>query len=290
MQLSSTLRTPLDQYVDNYFTSKVKDLSKAFNYPESEIEYVLEFGVREIKRAPSRRSSSRESETSCPPSDSVTANGPTLVGDSKSLSDSVTSNGPTLVGDSKSLSDSVTANGPTLVGDSKSLSDSVTKPSSKSAPRSPNDRSASPETCVHQIKGVNARMCGRGAKYIFEDKWYCKTHLKIYTTKKGKKKVEEKSIAKKIWKKKTLEKKFNFVEEGNYYVDTRTRICVSPNSKEAFGILPENGDVVQPLQEEHLELLAASNLKYRELTSHLDPILSESDDDELILLSSDDSD
>ena len=272
MQLSSTLRTPLDQYVDNYFTSKVKDLSKAFNYPESEIEYVLEFGVREIKRAPSRRSSSRESETSCPPSDSVTANGPTLVGDSKSLSDSVTSNGPT------------------LVGDSKSLSDSVTKPSSKSAPRSPNDRSASPETCVHQIKGVNARMCGRGAKYIFEDKWYCKTHLKIYTTKKGKKKVEEKSIAKKIWKKKTLEKKFNFVEEGNYYVDTRTRICVSPNSKEAFGILPENGDVVQPLQEEHLELLAASNLKYRELTSHLDPILSESDDDELILLSSDDSD
>jgi len=260
MQLSSTLRTPLDQYVDNYFTSKVKDLSKAFNYPESEIEYVLEFGVREIKRAPSRRSSSRESETSCPPSDSVTANGPTLV------------------------------------GDSKSLSDSVANPSSKSAPRSPNDRSASPETCVHQIKGVNARMCGRGAKYIFEDKWYCKTHLKIYTTKKGKKKVEEKSIAKKIWKKKTLEKKnplekkFNFVEEGNYYVDTRTRICVSPNSKEAFGILPENGDVVQPLQEEHLELLAASNLKYRELTSHLDPILSESDDDELILLSSDDSD
>ena len=42
---------------------------------------------------------------------------------SKIGSDCVTANGPTLVGDSKSLSDCVTANGPTLVGDSKSLSE-----------------------------------------------------------------------------------------------------------------------------------------------------------------------
>ena len=94
-------------------------------------------------------------------------------------------------------------------------------------------------------------------------------------------------MAKKIWKKKQLlEKKFNFVKEGKYYVDTRTRICVSPTSKEAFGILPENGDPLQPLQEKQIELLAASNLKYREPAPVSAEVLSESDDDEeeLVLL------
>ena len=62
MKLYLTLRTPLDEYVDNYFASKVKDLARSFNLSESDINEVLEFGVRQIKRAPSRRSSSRESE------------------------------------------------------------------------------------------------------------------------------------------------------------------------------------------------------------------------------------
>ena len=224
MQLSLTLRTPLDEYVDNYFASKVKDLARSFNLSESDINEVLEFGVRQIKRAPSRRSSSRESEP---------------------------------------------------------------------LPPETQHRAAAVEKCAHPIKGVNPRICNRGAKHTFEGKGYCKTHLKIYTKtplvkKKGKNLGEAKSIAKKIWQKKTLEMKFNFVEEDNYYVDTHTRICISPNSKEAFGILPENGDALQPLQEEHLELLAASNLKYRETTSHLDSVFSESDD-ELILLPSEDS-
>ena len=255
MELSVTLRTPLDQYVDDYFTSKVKDLAKAFKRTESEVEYVLEFGVRELKRAPSRRSSSRESKSSSPVK---------LVLEHPPVSTDI---------DKPDKPDKPDAT-------SVLISDSVPTPVKK---------------CVHQIKGVNPRICERGAKHTFEDKWYCKTHLKIYTKtpsakKKGKKPVEEKSIAKKIWQKKTLEKKFNFVEEDNYYVDTHTRICISPNSKEAFGILPENGDGLQPLQEEHLELLAASNLKYRESTSHLDSGFSESDDDdELILLPSEDS-
>ena len=67
MQLSVTLRSPLDQYVDDYFGSKVKDLATAFNLPETDIVYVLEFGCREIKRAPSRRSSSRESDPAVEP-------------------------------------------------------------------------------------------------------------------------------------------------------------------------------------------------------------------------------
>ncbi len=40
MQLSVTLRSPLDQYVDDYFGSKVKDLATAFNLPETDIVYV----------------------------------------------------------------------------------------------------------------------------------------------------------------------------------------------------------------------------------------------------------
>ena len=226
MQLSSTLRTPLDQYVDAYFASKVKDLARSFNLSESEVEYVLEFGVREIKRAPSRRSSSRDSDSPLPV---------------------------------------------------KLVLEKTDAKESK---------------CVHLIKGVNPRICKRGAKHTFEDKWYCKTHLKIYTKKstpKVKKITEEKSIAKKVWHKKTLEKKFNFIEEDGYYVDTHTRICMSPNSKEAFGILPEDGGVIQPLQDEHLELLTTLNFKYRETSSPLDNTFSESDDDELTLLSSDDS-
>ncbi len=221
MQLSLTLRTPLDEYVDNYFASKVKDLARSFNLSESDINEVLEFGVRQIKRAPSRRSSSRESEP---------------------------------------------------------------------LPPETQNRAAAVEKCAHPIKGVNPRICERGAKHTFEDKWYCKMHLKIYTkTPKAKKITEEKSIAKKIWNKKTLEKKFNFVEENGYYVDTHTRICMSPNSKEAFGLLPKDGGDIQPLQDKHLELLTASNFKYREPSSHPDNSLSESDDGELILLSSDDS-
>ncbi len=62
MQLSATLRSPLDQYVDDYFSSKVNDLASAFNLPEPEVVHVLEFGCRQIKRAPSRRSSSQESD------------------------------------------------------------------------------------------------------------------------------------------------------------------------------------------------------------------------------------
>ena len=231
MQLSLTLRTPLDQYVDDYFASKVKDLARSFNLSEGEVEYVLEFGVREIKRAPSRRSSSRDSDSPLPV---------------------------------------------------KLVLEKTDAKESKSA-----------EKCVHLIKGVNPRICKRGAKHTFEDKWYCKTHLKIYTKKstpKVKKITEEKSIAKKVWHKKTLEKKFNFIEEDGYYIDTHTRICMSPNSKEAFGILPKDGGDIQPLQDEHLELLTASNFKYRETLSHLDHTLSESDDGELTLLSSDDSD
>ena len=91
-------------------------------------------------------------------------------------------------------------------------------------------------------------------------------------------------LAKKVLTKKILEKKFNFVEEDGYYFDTHTRICVSPNSKEAFGILPKEGGDIQPLQDEHLELLAASNFKYREQTSQPDELLSESDGEELVLL------
>jgi len=265
MELSVTLRTPLDQYVDNYFTSKVKDLAKAFKRSESEVEYVLEFGVRELKRAPSRRSSSRESKSSSPVKLILEPSSPVSADIDKTV---------TLISDSVSPK-------PPPVEPVALISDSV---SPKPLPT---------KKCVHQIKGVNPRICERGAKHTFENKWYCKTHLKIYTKtplvkKKGKNLGEAKSIAKKIWQKKTLEKKFNFVEEDNYYVDTHTRICISPNSKEAFGILPENGDALQPLQEEHLELLAASNLKYRETTSHLDSVFSESDD-ELILLSSEDS-
>lgn len=248
MELSVTLRTPLDQYVDDYFTSKVKDLAKAFERSESEVENVLEFGVPELKRAPSRRSSSRNSEPASSPIK--------LVLD------------PVSVG-----------TGPTGAADSGADLPPPPKPA---------------DTCVHQIKGVNPRICGKGARHSLKDKWYCQTHVKIYTRKssstkkKAPKRIEEKSIAQKIWKKKTLEKKFNFVEEDNYYVDTHTRICISPNSKEAFGILPENGDALQPLQEEHLELLSASNLKYRETPANPDAVLSESDD-ELVLLPLEDS-
>ena len=241
MQLSLTLRTPLDQYVDDYFASKVKDLVRSFNLSEREVKYVLEFGVREIKRAPSRRSSSQDSE-------------------------------PSLLLPGKLVLEKTDAK--------------ETKTDAKET------KTAAVEKCVHPIKGVNPRICDRGAKRTFGDKWYCKTHLKIYTKKSNPKvkKITEKSIAKKVWQKKTLEKKFNFVEEDGYYVDTHTRICMSPNSKEAFGILPKDGGDIQPLQDEHLELLTASNFKYRETSSHLDNTLSESDDGELILLPSDDSD
>ena len=68
---------------------------------------------------------------------------------------------------------------------------------------------------------------------------------------------------------------------------THTRICVSPNSKEAFGIIPKEGGPIQPLQDEHLELLTASNFKYRELPTQLDDLLSESDGEDLVLLPSD---
>ena len=239
MNLSNTLRSPLDQYVDDYFGSKVKDLATAFNLSESEILHVLEFGCREIKRAPSRRSSSRESEPEKKPATPVEK-----------------------------------------------------KPaSSEKKPAVPTEKSI--EKCAHSIKGVNPRVCGKGANYSCDEKWYCKPHLKIYTKKVQPRKVqprkepEEKSIAKKIWKKKTLEKKFNFVEEDGYYFDSHTRICISPNSKEAFGILPKDGGPIQPLQDEHLELLTAANFKYREVETQLDELISESDGEELVLLLSD---
>ena len=234
MQLSVTLRSPLDQYVDDYFGSKVKDLSTAFNLPETDIVYVLEFGCREIKRAPSRRSSSRESDPAVEPA--------------------------------------------------------ATEQIPPVAKESPAPKKKAVEKCVHSIKGVNPRVCGKGANYSSDDKWYCKTHFKIYTKKtqpRNQKEGEEKSMAKKIWKKKTLEKKFNFVEEDGYYFDSHTRICVSPNSKEAFGIIPKEGGPIQPLQDEHLELLTASNFKYRELPTQLDDLLSESDGEDLVLLPSD---
>lgn len=260
MELSITLRTPLDQYVDDYFTSKVKDLSKAFQIPEKEVERVLEFGVPELKRAPSRRSSSssRESEPSPPPVQFILESSPEPKAPSPSPVSPVSVPSPAPPG---------------VV-----LSSTTISPEAVSA-----------STCVHPIKGVNPRICGKKTKHLFEHKWYCKTHLKIYTKKsssakkKPAKRIEEKSMAKKIWKKKTLEKKFNFVEEDKYYVDTRTRICLSPNSKEALGILPENGDPLEPLREEHLELLAASNLKCREVSLPLDTVLSDSDE-ELVLL------
>ena len=189
MQLSVTLRNPLDQYVDDYFGSKVKDLAAAFNLPETEVVHVLEFGCRQIKRAPSRRSASRENDAH-------------------------------------------------LVLEPAKPESVPPKPVAKDSPPS---KKRVVEKCVHLIKGVNPRLCGKGAKHSFDDKWYCKPHLKIYTKKGDKVAGEEKSIAKKIWKKKTLEKRFNFIEEDGYYFDSYTRICVSPNSKEAFGILPKDG-------------------------------------------------
>ncbi len=232
MNLSNTLRSPLDQYVDDYFGSKVKDLATAFNLLETEIVHVLEFGCREIKRAPSRRSSAsseREPEKKPPAS-------------------------------------------------------SEREPEKK--PPAPKKKTI--EKCAHSIKGVNPRVCGKGANYSCNEKWYCKPHLKIYAKKvRPRKEPAEKSIAKKIWKKNTLEKRFNFVEEDGYYFDSHTRICISPNSKEAFGILPKDGGPVQPLQDEHLELLTAANFKYREVQTQLDELLSESDGEELVLLPSD---
>ena len=140
MNLSNTLRSPLDQYVDDYFGSKVKDLATAFNLLETEIVHVLEFGCREIKRAPSRRSSAS----------------------------------------------------------------SEREPEKK--PPAPKKKTI--EKCAHSIKGVNPRVCGKGANYSCNEKWYCKPHLKIYAKKvRPRKEPAEKSIAKKIWKKKTLENK-----------------------------------------------------------------------------------
>ncbi len=232
MNLSNTLRSPLDRYVDDYFGSKVKDLATAFNLLETEIVHVLEFGCREIKRAPSRRSSAsseREPEKKPPAS-------------------------------------------------------SEREPEKK--PPAPKKKTI--EKCAHSIKGVNPRVCGKGANYSCNEKWYCKPHLKIYAKKvRPRKEPAEKSIAKKIWKKKTLEKRFNFVEEDGYYFDSHTRICFSPNSKEAYGILPKGGGPVQPLQDEHLELLTAANFRYREAQTQLDDLLSESDGEDLVLLPSD---
>ena len=232
MNLSNTLRSPLDRYVDDYFGSKVKDLATAFNLLETEIVHVLEFGCREIKRAPSRRSSAsseREPEKKPPAS-------------------------------------------------------SEREPEKK--PPAPKKKTI--EKCAHSIKGVNPRVCGKKANYGCNEKWYCKPHLKIYTKKvQPRKEPAEKSIAKKIWKKKTLEKRFNFVEEDGYYFDSHTRICFSPNSKEAYGILPKGGGPVQPLQDEHLELLTAANFRYREAQTQLDDLLSESDGEDLVLLPSD---
>jgi len=238
MQLSVTLRNPLDQYVDDYFGSKVKDLATAFNLLETEVIHVLEFGNRQIKRAPSRRSSSRESETPIEPV----------------------------------------------------LEPALPEPvPAKPVPKEPlPSKKSTVEKCSHPIKGPNPRICEKGAKHNLDDKWYCKPHLKIYMKKPRDKVVgEEKNIAKKIWKKKILEKKFNFIEEDGYYFDSRTRICVSPNSKEAYGILPKDGGPIQPLQEDHLELLTAANFKYRETPTQLDELLSESDSEDLVLLSSD---
>ena len=232
MNLSNTLRSPLDRYVDDYFGSKVKDLATAFNLLETEIVHVLEFGCREIKRAPSRRSSAsseREPEKKPP-------------------------------------------------------APSEREPEKK--PPAPKKKTI--EKCAHSIKGVNPRVCGKGANYSCNEKWYCKPHLKIYAKKvRPRKEPAEKSIAKKIWKKKTLEKRFNFVEEDGYYFDSHTRICFSPNSKEAYGILPKGGGPVQPLQDEHLELLTAANFRYREAQTQLDDLLSESDGEDLVLLPSD---
>ncbi len=250
MQLSVTLRSPLDQYVDDYFGSKVNDLASAFNLSESEIAYVLEFGCRQIKRAPSRRSASRESDARLAP-----------AGSPHPVSKDPPKAAPTL-----------TTGTP-----------SPKTPGPVTAARSSQKKGV--EKCVHSIKGVNPRICGKRATDSNDDKWYCNNHLKIYTKKTQlRKKGEEKSIAKKIWKKKTLEKKFNFVEEDGYYFDSHTRICVSPNSKEAFGILPKDGGSIQPLQDEHLELLTAANFKYREQPTQLDDLLSESDGEELVLL------
>ncbi len=242
MNLSNTLRSPLDRYVDDYFGSKVKDLATAFNLSESEILHVLEFGCREIKRAPSRRSSSRESEPEKKPATPV----------------------------------------------EKKPAASEKKPATpvEKKPAVPTEKTI--EKCAHSIKGVNPRVCGKGANYSCNEKWYCKPHLKIYAKKvRPRKEPAEKSIAKKIWKKKTLEKRFNFVEEDGYYFDSHTRICFSPNSKEAYGILPKGGGPVQPLQDEHLELLTAANFRYREAQTQLDDLLSESDGDDLVLLPSD---
>ena len=265
MNLSNTLRSPLDQYVDDYFGSKVKDLATAFNLSESEILHVLEFGCREIKRAPSRRSSSRESEPEKKPASSE-------------------KKPATPVEKKPAPRESEPEKKPATPVEKKPAS-------SEKKPAVPTEKSI--EKCAHSIKGVNPRVCGKGANYSCDEKWYCKPHLKIYTKKVQPRKVqprkepEEKSIAKKIWKKKTLEKKFNFVEEDGYYFDSHTRICISPNSKEAFGILPKDGGPIQPLQDEHLELLTAANFKYREVETQLDELISESDGEELVLLLSD---
>ena len=57
MELSQTLHSPLNRYVDAYFNSKISDLVTAFGLPETDVRNVLERGVGAIKPAPIRRAS-----------------------------------------------------------------------------------------------------------------------------------------------------------------------------------------------------------------------------------------
>lgn len=173
--------------------------------------------------------------------------------------------------------------------------------------------SVPPQTCQHDVTGLNPRKCGKAARFIFEATPFCSTHFKKREKSQKKKNSPRKipqpapkenqkkknsrrtmpqsapkeNVARALWDKKPLEKKFNFVVEDGRYIDTRTRICFSPSSKEAYGYLSKKGPDCQllPLTEEQSELLAACNLKQREDVTATEEESSGSEDgtEELVL-------
>lgn len=238
MELSTTLRCPLDRYVDAYFELKVRDLAEGLGVTEDAVRSVLEFGVKHVRTAPASRSASRSAS---PPG--------------------------------------------------RGAPSPSQPPETSEAPAPP-----SSSVCVYSIKGKNPRRCGVKAKHQLDESWFCKTHLKIQEKKKsassGRKKTTTESIATKIWEKKIFETKINLIEENGHYFDSNSRICFSPNSKEAFGVLASDGATVGPLEDEHFELIASSNLKFRTTAHGTDPASTGSDGEreELELVASSGSD